>query len=49
VIVEALRRVGAQVEVVTVPFADHGFDGAPNAFGEQLEEQLFPAWIEALP
>jgi acetyl esterase/lipase len=47
VLVDALRQAGASVELVVVPFADHGFDGPANAFGEQLEESLFPAFIAA--
>jgi acetyl esterase/lipase len=47
VLVDALRQVGASVELVVVPFADHGFDGPANAFGEQLEESLFPTFIAA--
>jgi len=46
-ITDALRAVGARYELIVVPFADHGFDGAPNAFGEQLEESIFPAFIAA--
>lgn len=46
-IVDALEQVGAPVTVIVVPFADHGFDGPANAFGEQLEEQVFPAFIAA--
>jgi acetyl esterase/lipase len=46
-IVDALEQAGAQYKVIVVPFADHGFDGPANAFGEQLEEQVFPAFIEA--
>jgi hypothetical protein len=30
-----------------VPFADHGFDGPPNAFGQQLEDGLLRAFIRA--
>ena len=44
-IVDALRAADATVEVMTVPFADHGFDGDPNAFGEQLEEEVFLLFI----
>jgi len=44
-IVDALVGVDARVKVVTVPFADHGFDGDPNGFGEQLEEKLFLQFI----
>jgi acetyl esterase/lipase len=46
-ITDALRQAGATYELIVVPFADHGFDGASNAFGEQLEESIFPAFIEA--
>ncbi len=46
-IVDALHQAGAAYELIVVPFADHGFDGAPNAFGEQLEESIFPAFIAA--
>jgi acetyl esterase/lipase len=45
-LVPLVQRAGAEVQYVMVPFADHGFDGAPNAFGEQLEETLFPRFIE---
>src|SRR5262249_13739510 len=44
-IVDALRAAGASVEVVTVPFADHGFDRSPTGYGEQLEESLFLDFI----
>ena len=46
-IIDALQQVGAQSELMVVPFADHGFDGAANAFGEQFEETLFPTFIES--
>jgi len=46
-IVDALEQVGAESELIVVPFADHGFDGPANAFGEQLEEAVFPAFIAA--
>jgi acetyl esterase/lipase len=46
-IVDALEQAGAEYKLIVVPFADHGFDGAANAFGEQLEEAVFPAFIEA--
>ena len=46
-IVDALAAVGATYKLITVPFADHGFDGPANAFGAQLEESVFPAFIAA--
>jgi len=45
VLVDALRKAGADVTLITIPFADHGFDGPPHAFGEQLEESYFPLFI----
>jgi acetyl esterase/lipase len=44
----ALRAAGVSVELVEVPFADHGFDSAANGFGAQLEETLVPEFIERL-
>jgi acetyl esterase/lipase len=46
-LVPLVQRTGAQIQYIVVPFADHAFDNAPNAFGEQLEETLFPRFIEA--
>jgi acetyl esterase/lipase len=46
-LVPLVERAGAQIQYVVVPFADHAFDNAPNAFGEQLEETLFPRFIES--
>jgi acetyl esterase/lipase len=44
---DAIRQAGSEVELVEVPFADHGFDSPPNGFGAQLEEQLVPAFLSA--
>jgi acetyl esterase/lipase len=40
-----LRGAGSAVELVEVPFADHGFDGPINGFGAQLEETLLPEFL----
>ncbi|HXG26229.1 MAG TPA: alpha/beta hydrolase [Candidatus Binatia bacterium] len=40
-----LREAGAQVELVVMPFADHGFDGYHDGPGGQLLEGLLPAFI----
>lgn len=47
IVSDQLRAAGADQTLVVVPFADHGFDGPPNAFGQQLEDQLLPAFIRA--
>lgn len=47
IVSDQLIAAGADSTLVVVPFADHGFDGPPNAFGEQLEDQLLPAFIRA--
>jgi acetyl esterase/lipase len=41
----ALRAAGSSVQLVEVPFSDHGFDSPPNGFGAQLEEQLVPDFL----
>ncbi|MEA2546382.1 MAG: hypothetical protein QOI09_1655, partial [Chloroflexota bacterium] len=47
IVSDQLKAAGADWNLVVVPFADHGFDGPPNAFGQQLEDQLLPAFIRA--
>jgi acetyl esterase len=47
IVTDKLKAVGADSSLVVVPLADHGFDGPPNAFGQQLEDQLLPAFIRA--
>jgi acetyl esterase/lipase len=42
---DRLRQAGVDVRLVMVPFAEHGFDGFPNGYGEQLEESIIPAFI----
>jgi acetyl esterase/lipase len=39
-IVDGIRAAGSACELVVAPFADHGFDGAPNSFGAQLVEPV---------
>jgi len=43
-----LVAAGNAVTLVEIPFADHGFDGAPNGFGQQLEEALLPRFLSGL-
>ncbi len=40
-----LADAGSTCQILVVPFADHGFDSAPNGFGAQIEEALLPSWI----
>jgi acetyl esterase len=47
IVSDQLKAAGADSTLVVVPFADHGFDGPPNAFGQQLEDQVLPAFIRA--
>ena len=44
-VVERIRAAGARCELVMVPFADHGFDGFPNGYGNQLQETLLPRFV----
>lgn len=42
---EAARRAGVTVELVEVPFADHGFDATAGSIGEQAYRQLTLHWL----
>lgn len=42
---DGITAAGSQSRLVIVPFADHGFDGFPNGFGAQLEENVLPAFV----
>jgi len=42
---DRLRDAGVDVRLVMVPFAEHGFDGFPNGYGQQLEESILPAFM----
>jgi acetyl esterase/lipase len=40
-----LAAVHAACTLVTVPYAEHGIAAGPDDYGEQLQEQLIPAYI----
>jgi acetyl esterase/lipase len=42
---ERARAAGADVELVTVPYADHVFDGRRGSIGEQAYRQLTARWL----
>jgi acetyl esterase len=42
-----LHFAGDDCTLVVVPYADHGFDGAANGYGAQIEESILPKFIEA--
>jgi acetyl esterase/lipase len=42
---ERFTAAGVDCELVMVPFAEHGFDGVPNGYGEQLEESIVPGFL----
>lgn len=44
-VADRLRAAGDEVTLVTAPFADHGFDGFPNGYGNQLQEVLLPRFV----
>ncbi len=44
---DRLRAAGVDCSLVVVPFADHGFDGAVNGYGAQVEESILPRFIAA--
>jgi acetyl esterase/lipase len=44
-ICDRVRAVGANCTIVIAPFADHGFDGFPNGYGNQLQEVLLPRFV----
>jgi acetyl esterase/lipase len=44
-VADRLREAGAPVTVVVAPFAEHGFDGFPNGYGNQLQEVLLPRFV----
>jgi acetyl esterase/lipase len=39
------RAAGVDVELVTVPYADHVFDGRRGSIGEQAYRQLTAGWL----
>jgi acetyl esterase len=42
---ERARAAGVDVELVTVPYADHVFDGRRGSIGEQAYRQLTARWL----
>ena len=44
-VADRIRAAGAPVEIVIAPFADHGFDGFPNGYGNQLQRVLLPRFV----
>jgi acetyl esterase/lipase len=44
-VVDRIRAAGAEVTLVIAPFADHGFDGFPNGYGNQLQRVLLPRFV----
>ena len=46
---DQIRAAGSACELVTVPFAGHGFDGEPNSFGDQLSEAVVRDFVLRAP
>ena len=44
-VADRILAAGATVTVVVAPFADHGFDGFPNGYGNQLQRVLLPRFV----
>jgi acetyl esterase/lipase len=44
-VADRIREAGAEVTLVVAPFADHGFDGFPNGYGNQLQRELLPRFV----
>lgn len=44
-VADRIREAGAEVTLVVAPFADHGFDGFPNGYGNQLQRVLLPRFV----
>ncbi|MCT7661430.1 alpha/beta hydrolase [Mycobacterium deserti] len=42
---EAARSAGVDIELVTVPYADHVFDARPGSIGQQAYRQLTANWL----
>jgi acetyl esterase/lipase len=42
---ERARAAGVDVELVAVPYADHGFDGRRGSIGQQAYRQLTARWL----
>ena len=44
-VADRIRAAGSEVTLVVAPFADHGFDGSPNGYGNQLQRVLLPRFV----
>ena len=44
-VADRIAAAGAEVTLVVAPFADHGFDGFPNGYGNQLQRVLLPRFV----
>lgn len=44
-VADRIRAAGANVTLVIAPFADHGFDGFSNGYGNQLQEVVLPRFV----
>ena len=42
---DRLEAGGVDTTLIVVPFADHGFDGPPDGFGNQLLETVVPDFL----
>jgi acetyl esterase/lipase len=47
-VAERIHAGGADCTLVVAPFADHGFDGFPNGYGNQLQRVLLPRFVAAV-
>jgi len=44
-VADRIRDAGAECTLVVAPFGDHGFDGFPNGYGNQLQRVLLPRFV----
>jgi acetyl esterase/lipase len=44
----AVARAGGSCSLLVVPLADHGFDGAADGYGSQIEETILPRFVRSL-
>jgi acetyl esterase/lipase len=47
-IADRLSAAGANVRLLIIPFVEHGFDGAPNGFGGQLEMRVVADFVRSV-
>jgi acetyl esterase/lipase len=48
VLAAAVGRAGGSCSLLVVPLADHGFDGAADGHGSQIEETILPRFVHSL-